>query len=196
VQFSLNRSGALAAIVLAATLCGCANPEAFDANERWFAKSFDWGGTNGGYTFSELKETNESKRPITANDLVSANGACPPPSGPAVPAPAPVAGQPGAIAPDSAAPSLLGGGIALGMTECEVVWRAGAPASVQIGSNPSGGRSAVLTFNGGPRPGVYHFEGGRLADMDRVDVPAVAPKVARRTGKEPVHAAAERVTTE
>jgi hypothetical protein len=184
-------TGAIAALGLAAALSGCANTDIFDGNERWFSKPFDWTGRTGGYTFSELQETNSRQRPVTQNDLVSENGACPPPPMLAAPAPPPpdAAAAPGTMpgAPDATPgpPSLLGQGIALGMTECEVVDRAGAPASVQLGSNPNGGRTAVITFNAPPRPGIYRFDGGRLMDMDRVEVPVVEeqPKVAKRVVK-------------
>jgi hypothetical protein len=191
VKFRSHFSGAIAVLALAAALSGCANTDIFDTNERWFSKPFDWTGRSGGYTFSELQETNSRQRPVGPNDLVSQNGACPPPPMPAVSAPpAPdAAAAPGTMpgAPDAAPgpPSLLGQGIALGMTECEVVDRAGTPASVQLGSNPNGGRTAVITFNTAPRPGIYRFDGGRLVDMDRVEIPAVEeqPKVAKRVVK-------------
>ena len=39
----------------------------------------------------------------------------------------------------------------------------------------------ALTFNSGPRPGVYRFAGGRLTEMDRVEVPqAAAPEPAKK----------------
>lgn len=187
-----NRSGAIAALTLAAVLSGCANADVFDSNERWFSRPFDLTGRNGGYTFSELQETNAKQRPVTANDLVSQNGYCAPAPMPAAPAPPPpnAAAAPGAMpgAPDAmpanpGPPSLLGQGIALGMTECEVVYRAGTPASVQLSSNPNGDRVAVLTFNGGPRPGIYRFERGRLMDLDRAEVPVEEPKVVKRVVK-------------
>ena len=168
----LNRSGTLAVLTIAVTLAGCANPDVFDNTERVFSKPFDWTGTKGGYTFSELKDANDNLRPVTANDLVGANGACPPAPVAAAPAPSPVAGQPGAISADSAAAPPLGGSIALGMTECEVVYRAGAPSSVQFGSNPNGDRTAVLTYDGGPRPGIYRFERGRLYSPSPWSLPA------------------------
>ena len=185
--------------MLAVALSGCANPAVFDSNERWFSRPFDWSGRNGGYTYSELQEANNSKRPGTANDLVDANGACPPAPAPAAAAPAPTAaGARGATPAALDAPSLLGEGIALGMTECEVVYRAGAPSSVQLGNNPNGDRTAVLTFGSGPRPGIYRFERGRLMDMDRVDVPAPAPasKVAKRAEKKKKTANPQQVSTE
>ena len=188
--------------MLAVALCGCANPDIFDKNEHWFARPFDISGRNAGYTFSELQESHEKLRPVTANDLVGGNGACPPPpeaagsaAEPALvgtpragPASTPVALAPGAgdspAAPTPAAPSLLGAAIALGMTECDVVWRVGAPSSVQIGSNPNGDRTALLTFDRGPQAGIYHFAGGRLAAMDRVEASAAPPKASKRVRRE------------
>jgi len=155
-------------------LAGCANVD-LDSQQAWFSKPLDFAGRNGGYTFSELQESKQRQRPITANDLVSSSGACP---ARAAPAPAPVAAGPGVqpTAPSASPDTMLGGGVALGMSECDVVARAGAPSSVQIGQGPAGGRTAVLTFTNGPRPGVYHFEGGGLVAMDRVAAPQVVEK--------------------
>lgn len=201
MQFRSNRSGAFAALTLAVALSGCANADIFDNNERWFSRPFDWTGRNGGYTFSELQDTHERQRPVTASDLVDANGACPPAPVPAAPPPS-TAESAGAIPTTPEASSLLGQGIALGITECDVVYRAGTPASVQLSTNPNGDRVAVLTYNSGPRPGIYHFERGRLMAMDRVEVaesappPTVAkkPKVAKKKKTPP--AAPQQVSTE
>lgn len=177
----LKPSGAFAALMLAVALSGCANPDVLDSNERWFSRSFDLTGRNGGYTFSELKD-NERNRVVDANGLVSPNGACPTPvaAAPAAPAAAGPGVMPNGAPPDASAPSLLGAPVALGMTECQVVDRAGAPASVQIGTNPNGDRTALVTYDSGPRPGIYHFERGRLMDMDRVAVAAPEPKVTKK----------------
>jgi hypothetical protein len=188
VQLRSNRFGALAVLTLATALSGCANPEVFASNERWFERPFDWSGRSGGYAYSELQESSDKKRPVTANDLVNANGACPPAPVQAAPAPptmsAATAAEPQGVMPAAdAPPSLLGQAVELGMTECQVVYRAGAPSSVQIGANPNGERAVLLTYSSGPRPGIYRFEAGRLMDMDRVDVPAPAPKVAKREVK-------------
>lgn len=181
-----KQSGAVAALMLTVALSGCANPDVFDSNERWFSRSFDISGRNGGYTFSELKDSSARNRGAGANDLVSPTGACPPPPALAV-TPAPVAAGPGVIpngAPaEAVAPSLLGAPVALGMTECEVVDRAGTPSAVQIGANPNGDRTALVTFDSGPRPGIYHFERGRLMDMDRVAVAAPPPKAMKKRPK-------------
>jgi len=176
-----------AALTLVAALCGCA-PSVLDNNQHWFSRPFDLTGRNSGYTFSELQESRDRSHPVTANDLVSANGACPPPPEAAAGAPvsAPGAGPgsaPAAQAPAPGAPA-LGTGIALGMTECEVVWHVGAPSSVQIGSNPNGDRTALMTFDRGPQAGIYHFERGRLSAMDGAAAAAARPKVAAR-GKRP-----------
>jgi hypothetical protein len=195
VQLRSIYSVATAALISALTLFGCANPEVFDSNEHWFSRPFDWTGRSSGYTYSELRDASEGKRPVSANDLVAANGACAPPAV----APLPGAAQPsGTMPPLSAAPSLLGEGVALGMTECEVVYRAGAPSSVQLGRNANGDRTAVLTFDGGPRAGIYRFERGRLADMDRVQTaePAPAPKTKVARKKKVPPANTEQVSTE
>jgi len=82
------------------------------------------------------------------------------------------------MAPD--ANTLLGGGIALGMSECDVVFRAGQPSSVQIGGLPNGDRTAVLTFDSGPRAGIYRFQRGALREMDSLPVAAAPPKAVKR----------------
>jgi hypothetical protein len=186
----------LAALATAVALAGCGDT----AGQTWFAKPFDISGRSAGYSFSELAETKKDQRPITANDLVSANGACAVPATPAAAAPAappPAAEAPGSAAasPSGAPPaddasSLLGTGIALGMSECEVVFRAGQPSSVQIGSTPGGDRTALLTYQSGPRPGIYHFLRGGLIQMDAVAVPPPAPQqVAKKKPAKPKKAA-------
>jgi hypothetical protein len=180
VFFGSNRSGALAAVAIAAALCGCANNN-FDTSGAWFSKPLDLFGRKAGYTYSSLGES-KLERPVTANDLVDANGACPIPAAPSpTQATQDNAAAGGAAAPDMA--SLLGGGVAIGMSECDVVARLGQPSAVNLGRNPNGERSAVLTFNGGPRPGVYRFEAGRLTEMDRVEAPAPPAPVKKTAAK-------------
>jgi hypothetical protein len=199
VQHQVNRSGAFAALMLAAALCGCANVNTFDQNQRWFAKPLDVTGQAGGYTFSELQETQNRQKPAGAGDLVDANGACPPaPSAMPPAAPPPDAAQgPGVMPGAPASDSLLGQGVGLGMTECDVVYRAGAPSAVQIGGGANGTRTAVLTFNSGPRAGIYRFEGGRLTDMDGVQTAESAPPVKKKVArKKPERAPTDQITTE
>jgi hypothetical protein len=186
------RLSVLAALAAAAALGGCSD---FDTGQAWFAKPFDVSGRGAGYSFSELSETKKKEHPITANDLVNANGSCPAPAAPAAAAPAgappgsPPGAPPAAALPPSpdgtASDPLLGSGIALGMSECEVVYRAGAPSSVQISSAPNGDRMASLTFPGGPRPGIYRFVRGALTEMDAVAAPPPPPQVAKKKPVKP-----------
>ncbi len=70
------------------------------------------------------------------------------------------------LEPASAAPAVAGG-IALGMTECQAVQRAGSPSNVAIGAGEKGERKVVLTYLSGPWPGIYTFNDGRLKIIDR-----------------------------
>lgn len=58
------------------------------------------------------------------------------------------------------------GGIALGMTECQAVRRAGQPTHVNIVVGDKGQRKVVLTYLSGSWPGIYTFQSGRLKVVD------------------------------
>jgi hypothetical protein len=156
VLASFNRFIALSAILGAAVALGGCSSDA-----GWFSRPADFFGAKGGYTYSDLGDSRRD-RPITANDLVDANGSCPRPVASA---------QPGTGTDDSG--GLIGGGVAIGMSECDVVQRLGQPSNVNLGQNPNGLRSAIVTYSSGSRPGVYRFEGGKLTEMDRVEQPAM-----------------------
>ena len=156
------RCGVLAALAMAGLLGGCGDV-GWDSGSL-FRKPVDVAGRSSGYSYSDLQESRQA-RPVTDSDLVDANGSCP-----------------AAAAPGSDA-SALSEGVGLGMTECEVVARAGAPNSVQLGRNPNGDRTAVISYQSGPRPGVYHFERGRLMQMDRVEVAAPPPQAKKKPAK-------------
>jgi hypothetical protein len=111
-------------------------------------------------------------RPVTAEDLVSAEGACPGMSPPAGPADA----NASTVTPAGAPPQGATGTVALGHTECDVVRGIGAPNSVNISANPGGERVAVVTWSQGPRAGIYTFTAGRLASIEGVPTPPEAPK--------------------
>lgn len=97
-------------------------------------------------------------RPVSAADLISAEGYC---AGMAAPA------DTNAMASPAAAEQVQGNaGIAIGRTECEVARAAGAPDNVSI-SNERGQRVTVLTYVRGPRPGIYRFADGRMTSMER-----------------------------
>jgi hypothetical protein len=106
-------------------------------------------------------------RPATAADLVDQQGQCAGSGGPA----GPEGAQPGA--------PVSSGGIALQMTECDVVRRAGPPDQIELGSNERGERALTLTYIHGPRPGVYRFAAGRLASIERGPQPPAPPPAAK-----------------
>ena len=142
-------TGAVAIVVVGAvvSLFGC------DDTAKWFAKPLNPLNNNPGYTYSSLGDARVD-RAITANDLVDANGACP---NYAPPRASPGAGE-GASLQDGAA--LFGGGVALGMSECDIVVRLGQATAVNFGTAAYGSRSLVLTYNAGPRPGIYNSKTG------------------------------------
>lgn len=105
-------------------------------------------------------------KPVTAEDLVSADGACPG----MVPGPADANAQSGAPAPSTS------GTVALGHTECDVVRGIGAPDSVNLSNDASGDRVAVVNYSRGQRAGIYTFKAGRLASIERVPQAAEPPK--------------------
>lgn len=182
MRFRANEIGVVGALAIAVALGGCANVD-YENKDAWFSKPFQFVSRNGGYTFSELQESKARAQPITANDLVAANGSCPPPVQQAPVAA--TANPPGSAPAATDTSALLGGGIALGMSECDVVFRAGAPNAVQIGKNPNGDRTAALTFNTGPRPGIYHFEAGALMEVERVQTAPAATQTAKKKPASP-----------
>jgi hypothetical protein len=77
----------------------------------------------------------------------------------------------------------LTGGVALGMTECDAVRRAGQPSDVNIGADAKGERKVVLTYLSGTRPGIYTFTAGRLQQVTRAPGQPAAEKPARKRAK-------------
>jgi hypothetical protein len=169
-------------MAMAVAVSGCADVDV-GPGAGWFSKPMDLFGKTGGFSFEQNTPTFK-QRPITANDLVDASGACPAAAAPAPAAAPPPQSPDGAGGAAPAVPeepsSLLGGGIGLGMSECDVVQRAGAANSVNLSTTPSGERSAVLTYNSGPRPGIYRFTGGRLVDIERVAEPEPPPSAVKK----------------
>jgi hypothetical protein len=152
----------LAALAMAGVLGGCGDL-GWDTGTL-FRKPVDVAGRSAGYTYSDLQESRQA-RPVSDSDLVDANGSCP------------------AAAAAGSDASASSEGVGLGMTECEVVARAGPPNSVQLGRNPNGDRTAIISYQSGPRPGIYHFERGRLMQMDRVEVAPPPPQAKKKPAK-------------
>ncbi len=111
------------------------------------------------------------QRAVTENDLLGPDGSC-------AAAPAQATAMAPTDAPDSNAEALQGqgtlppvsGGIALAMTECEVVQRAGMPTQFNIGAEGPE-RVTTITYAEGMWPGLYRFRSGRLTSIERVEVP-------------------------
>ena len=129
-------------------------------------------------TFSGAKSDFEL-RPITSADLVAPDGTCPIVQGQA----AGFADSTTAQATPSPAPAA--GAIALQMTECDVIRRAGPVEQIDIGANERGDRTVTLTYQRGPSPGIYRFTGGRLASIERAPGPPPAPAKQKATSKKP-----------
>lgn len=72
------------------------------------------------------------------------------------------------------------GGIALGMTECQAVRRAGLPSNISIGAGEKGERRTVLTYLGGTWPGIYTFQSGRLKEIARAPEPPKPEKPVKK----------------
>lgn len=129
----------------------------------------------------------KSLPPVTAEDLVDANGRCAgafvaaePSADPA--AAGQTAGQTSVPLQEAGVP-MIPAAVALEMSECDVVKRAGLAERVEIGSNQGGERTATLTYLQGARPGIYHFTAGRLKLMERAPEPPPQPKPVKRAPK-------------
>ncbi len=112
-------------------------------------------------------------KPVTNDDLVSADGGCP------GMAPPPGATDANALADGAPPPQATGGTVALGHTECDVVRGIGAPDSVNLSNGSRGERVAVVTYSRGPRAGIYTFTAGRLSSVERGPDPVPEPKAAK-----------------
>jgi hypothetical protein len=111
---------------------------------------------------------------VTAEDLVSAEGACPGMSPPAD-ANALTNGADAAPAPT--------GTVALGHTECDVVRGIGAPENVNFSRNERGDRVAVINYLRGQRAGIYTFTSGRLTSIERNPAAVAEPTTAKPRAK-------------
>lgn len=180
---------ALAMAGLAATLTGCGGGAA-----DMFSRDADWFSSRNSLfrsrTLSVENQSLSSTRPVSPEDLVSADGTCLGMSAPAAPRDSNAQARPSDLAPGGApADSGLGqgalGGVALGMTECEVARSEGVATSTEIGANAAGDREVTLTYLGGARPGIYKFTAGRLSSIDRAPEPARPERPARKQTRKP-----------
>lgn len=134
--------------------------------------------------FSVTNYKDATLAPVRPEDLVDASGRC---AGGFVAPTAEV--EPGSASTgvplqESGVP-IIPAAVALEMSECDVVKRAGLPERVEIGRNDRNERTATLTYIHGQRPGIYHFADGRLKTMERAPEPPPQPKPARPTKRAP-----------
>ena len=170
-----HRKQLLALFLAAPMLAGCGATASDIFSSDLLSKDADWFSRSGRLFIRNVSiETPPltPDKPVTAQDLVSPEGACPGMASANVPANA------NASSDGTPAPAATGS-VALGHTECDVVRGIGAPASVNISTNERGDRVAVVNFSQGPRAGIYTFTAGRLTSIERGAEPVVEPKVAK-----------------
>jgi hypothetical protein len=166
----------LALLLFAPLMAGCAGgtSDLFSSDAEWFSRSGRLFIKNVSIETPPLTPD----KPVTAEDLVSAEGFCPGMSA-AGPANANALADGAAAAP---APTTRGT-VALGHTECDVVRGIGAPDNVSLSNSPRGDRVAVVNYSRGQRAGIYTFTGGRLTSVERGSDPVIEPKPAAKPKK-------------
>jgi hypothetical protein len=199
-RLTLPRRRVYLSIALACTaavaVAGCKNTAGVfeDQNDGgWFSKPFiakpDWARASTGNV------SLGPQGPVGPDDMVSTEGECAAPAA-ALAQSSEANGGVSSVTQAAAAPSsglqrlettsvpLVTGGIALGMTECQAVQRAGTPSNVAISTGDRGERKVVLTYLSGPWPGIYTFSGGRLNVVERApEQPKSAKPTAKKTPK-------------
>ncbi|BAT60955.1 hypothetical protein GJW-30_1_03505 [Variibacter gotjawalensis] len=80
-------------------------------------------------------------------------------------------------------------GIAIGMTECELVRTAGPTQNIQLGQNERGERTATIVYQQGTAAGSYQFRSGILISVEAVAPPPATAKPARKPRAKPKPAA-------
>jgi hypothetical protein len=171
----------VALLVLAPAIAGCSGASNMFSSDL-LSKDTEWFSRPGRLFISNVSidaPPLTPNKPITADDLVSAEGACPGMAPPAGPAGANALTEGAAGSP----PPTTTGTVALGHTECDVVRGIGAPASVNISNNARGDRVAVVNYVQGQRAGIYTFTAGRLTSIEGSPQAPVVPKVAKPKAK-------------
>jgi hypothetical protein len=170
------RKQLLLLLLLAPVVAGCSSAsDLFSKDAEWFSRS----GRVFVKSISIETPPLTPNKPVSAEDLVSADGLCPGMAPPGAPADANALTDGAAVAP---APSTTGT-VALGHTECDVVRGIGPPESVNLSSNARGDRVAVINYSKGQRAGIYTFTAGRLSSIERGPEPVAQPKPAKPKAK-------------
>lgn len=160
-------------LALAPMIGACSSTsDIFSRDAGWFSRAGRLSISNVSISAPPLNPTT----PVAAQDLVTAEGYCPGMPQPGSPDGAQALAEGPAGAP---AAQPVGGSVALGHTECDVVRGIGAPDSVNLSNNARGDRQAVVTWLHGSRAGIYTFTAGRLSSIDaapQVEAPAKPTK--------------------
>jgi hypothetical protein len=176
----------LAVLLLAPLLAGCGATASDIFSPDFVSKDAEWFSRSGRLFIKNVSIDTPPltpDKPVTAEDLVSAQGACPGMAAANGPTNA------NALSDGAAAPvPVATGTVALGHTECDVVRGIGSPNAVNISSSPRGERVAVVNYVQGSRAGIYTFTAGRLTSVERgAEVaPVAAPRAAKPKKKKPV----------
>ena len=183
-----HRKSVLALLLFAPMLAGCGATTSDIFSSDLLSKDAEWFSRSGRLFIKNVSIDTPPltpDKPVTAEDLVSADGACPGMAAANVPTNA-NASSDGTAA---AAPATTGT-VALGHTECDVVRGIGAPEAVNISRSPRGDRVAVINFSQGARAGIYTFTAGRLTSVERGAEPIAEPKATKPKKKKPASAPA------
>ena len=170
----INQKPLLMLLLLGPVLAGCAGAtDLLSKDADWFSRT--------GRTFIrnvsiETPPLSQDK-PVTPDELVSADGNCPGMAAPGTDATALANGA-------AASPPSTTGRVALGHTECDVVRGIGAPDNVNFSNNGRGDRVAVVSYSRGQRAGIYTFTAGRLSSIERAPE-AAAPARGAKPKKKP-----------
>ncbi len=172
----------LALLLFAPIIGGCSGATTSDIfNTDLLSKDAEWFSRSGRIFIKSVSIDTPPltpDKPVTAEDLVSSEGACPGMAAAGVPTDA------NANASPAAAPTSTGA-VALGHTECDIVRGIGAPDSVNISNNPRGERVAVINYSRGQRAGIYTFTAGRLTSVERGSESPAEPTTAKPKKKKP-----------
>ena len=163
---TICRKPFLALLLLGPVLAGCNGAsDLLSKDADWFSRS--------GRVFIRNSSIDSPPlsidKPVTADELVSADGGCP--------GMAPSGQNANALA--EGAPPTTSGTVALGHTECDVVRGIGAPDNVNFSSNARGDRVAIVNYSRGQRAGIYTFTAGRLSSIERGAEPVAQPRAAK-----------------
>jgi len=167
---TINRKPLLTLLLLGPALAGCSSAsDLLSKDADWFSRS--------GRVFIrnvsiETPPLSPSK-PVTPDELVSADGGCPGMAAPGADANALADGAAGGPPPSTT------GTVALGHTECDVVRGIGAPENVNFSNNERGDRVTVINYSRGQRAGIYTFTAGRLTSIERAPEQVAPPRGAR-----------------